>query len=99
MASESGSRVVCLVRHSTKKTSTAFGKDAYTLCSCGKPLPELQLTYALPYGANVSDHGVQFTVFSRSATGMRVLLYDHVDDREPVQTIELDRNCDRWGDV
>lgn len=63
------------------------------------PLPELQFTYTLPYGANVSDRGVQFTIFSRSATGMRVLLYNHVDDRDPTEVIDLDRNVDRWGDV
>ncbi len=64
-----------------------------------QPLPELQFTYTLPYGATVSDRGVQFTIFSRSATAMRILLYAHVDDREPSEIIELDRACDRWGDV
>ena len=43
--------------------------------------PELQFTHVLPYGALVHDGGVQFVVFSRSATAMRLLLYDNVDDR------------------
>ncbi len=64
-----------------------------------QPLPELQFTYTLPYGATVSDRGIQFTIFSRSATAMRILLYNHVDDREPSEVIELDRSIDRWGDV
>ncbi len=38
------------------------------------PHPELQFAYKLPYGAVVTDRGVQFVVFSRSATAMRVLL-------------------------
>jgi isoamylase len=63
------------------------------------PHPELQFTYSLPYGAIVTDRGVQFVVFSRNATSMRVLLYDDVDDREPSEIVELDRDTDRWGDV
>ncbi len=63
------------------------------------PHPELQFAYKLPYGAVVTDRGVQFVVFSRSATAMRVLLYDKVNDREPSEIIEFDRDTDRWGDV
>ncbi|MCO6455073.1 MAG: glycogen debranching protein GlgX [Pirellulaceae bacterium] len=63
------------------------------------PHPELQFTHALPYGALLHDNGVQFVVFSRSATAMRLLLYDKVHDREPSEIIELDRDTDRWGDI
>lgn len=63
------------------------------------PHPELQFAYKLPYGGIVTDRGVQFSVFSRSATAMRVLLYDSVDDREPAEVIDFDRDTDRWGDV
>jgi len=42
---------------------------------------------------------VQFVVFSRSATAMRVLLYDDVKDCEPSEVVEFDRNLNRWGDV
>ena len=40
--------------------------------------PELQFTHLLPYGAILHDGGVQFVVFSRSATGMRLLMYEEV---------------------
>ena len=50
-------------------------------CRSGKPA--LKFTHPLPYGAIVHDGGVQFVVFSRNATAMRVLLYDGVDDPEP----------------
>ena len=40
------------------------------------PHPELQFTHLLPYGALIHDRGVQFVVFSRNATAMRLLLYD-----------------------
>ncbi|MEC9149424.1 MAG: glycogen debranching protein GlgX, partial [Planctomycetota bacterium] len=61
--------------------------------------PELQLTHILPYGAVVHDRGVQFVIFSRSATSMRLLLFDDVDDFEPAEIIEFDRESDRWGDI
>ncbi len=62
------------------------------------PQPKTQVSYALPYGAAVQESGTLFRVFSRSATSMRLLLYDRVNDREPADVIEFDRN-DRWGDV
>ena len=63
------------------------------------PHPELQFTHLLPYGAIIHDRGVQFVVFSRNATRMSVLLYDRVEDRDPVERIELDPDTDRWGDI
>jgi len=64
-----------------------------------KPLPPLQFSQALPYGAVLHDGGVQFVVYSRSSTAMRVLLYDAVDDEEPSEVIALDPAKDRWGDI
>ncbi|MBI3836819.1 MAG: glycogen debranching protein GlgX [Planctomycetia bacterium] len=61
--------------------------------------PALQFSHPLPYGAILHDHGVQFVIFSRSASGMRVLLYDHVLDREPSEVVVFNRNTDRWGDI
>ena len=64
-----------------------------------KPLPPLQFSQALPYGAVLHDKGVQFVVYSRSATAMRVLLYYAVGDAEPAEVIALDPAKDRWGDI
>jgi isoamylase len=61
--------------------------------------PALQFSHPLPYGAILHDHGVQFVVFSRSATAMRVLLYEKVTDREPAEIIVFNRETDRWGDI
>jgi glycogen operon protein len=61
--------------------------------------PHLQFSHLLPYGAIVHDHGVQFVVFSRSATAVRVLLYDRAGDREPSEILHLDPESDRWGDI
>ncbi|MFV1966943.1 MAG: glycogen debranching protein GlgX [Pirellulaceae bacterium] len=63
------------------------------------PHPELQFTHFLPYGAQVHDGGVQFIVFSRSATAMRLLLYNNVDDLEPSDVVDFDADTDRWGHV
>ncbi|MEW4561215.1 glycogen debranching protein GlgX [Bremerella sp. JC770] len=63
------------------------------------PHPELQFSHVLPYGAILHERGVRFVVFSRSATAMRLLLYKDVDDREPSEIIDFDRETDRWGDI
>jgi glycogen operon protein len=70
-----------------------------------QPLPPLQFSHPLPYGANLYEGagrrkgGVQFIVYSRSATGMRVLLYADAAAEEPAEIIELDPAKDRWGDI
>jgi glycogen operon protein len=64
-----------------------------------KAIPPMQFSYPIPYGAIVREDGVQFVVFSKSATAMRVLLYRRVSDREPTRLIEFNPATDRWGDV
>ncbi|MEM9187347.1 MAG: glycogen debranching protein GlgX, partial [Planctomycetota bacterium] len=64
-----------------------------------KTQPVLQFNYPLPYGAVLRDGGVQFAVYSKNATGMRVLLYKRVSDREPYRLIEFHPDTDRWGDI
>ena len=61
--------------------------------------PSLQFTHMLPYGAIVHDNGVQFVVFSRSATGMRLLTYKNIDDLEPTEVHHFNPKTDRWGDI
>ncbi|HUY31477.1 MAG TPA: glycogen debranching protein GlgX [Pirellulales bacterium] len=61
--------------------------------------PAWQFSHLLPYGAILRDGGVQFVVFSRSATAMRVLLYDDVADRDATRVVDFDPTTDRWGDV
>ncbi|MCO5209770.1 MAG: glycogen debranching protein GlgX [Caldilinea sp.] len=43
-----------------------------------------------PIGATVLADGVNFSVYSRSATGMDLLLFDDVDAAAPARTIALD---------
>jgi hypothetical protein len=80
-----------------RKGHPADRRDAIMLMR--HPHPELQFTHLIPFGALIRDQGVQFVVFSRSATAMRLLVYDDVSDRDPVDVIEFDRDTDRWGDI
>lgn len=59
---------------------------------------ELALKPQLSYGATAINGSVRFSVFSESATGMRVLLYDRVRDTEPAEVIQFDPD-DRVGNV
>lgn len=43
-----------------------------------------------PAGATVEDEGVNFSVYSRHATGAELLLYENTHSREPFQLIRLD---------
>jgi isoamylase len=42
-----------------------------------------------PLGATVRDNGVNFSVFSRNATGLDLLLFDHEDDPKPASIISI----------
>jgi isoamylase len=43
-----------------------------------------------PLGATVVDGGVNFSVFSRSATGMQLLFFDRDDDAHPARVVRID---------
>jgi glycogen operon protein len=53
----------------------------------------------LPLGAHIRANGVNFAIFSRHATGVRLDLYDRVDDTAPARTIILDQARNRTGDI
>jgi len=56
-----------------------------------EPLPG----QAYPLGASIQAEGVNFSVYSRNATGMELLLFDGVDDVRPARTIKLDAERNR----
>jgi len=60
---------------------------------------DFHFTHTLPYGAVVRERGVQFVVFSRHATAMRLLLYDRPTDRKPAEIISFQADRDRLGDM
>jgi glycogen operon protein len=52
-------------------------------------LPE-RLGRSSPLGATVTEGGVNFSLFSRSATGVELLFFDRVDDSIPSRVIAID---------
>ncbi len=44
---------------------------------------------SFPLGATVYDHGVNFSVFSKNATQVELLLFESADDKQPGQVIPL----------
>jgi len=48
-----------------------------------------------PLGASVVAGGVNFSVFSRHATKLELLLFDRVDDARPARTVTLDPSANR----
>jgi isoamylase len=53
----------------------------------------------LPFGAVPSARGTQFSVFSRHATTVSLLLFDDPQDSSPSREIPLDPRLNRTGDV
>ena len=48
-----------------------------------------------PLGATPSPDGVNFSVFSRHATGVRLLLFDRADDARATRVVHLDPSANR----
>ena len=53
----------------------------------------------LPFGANPGGKGTQFAVFSRHATAVSLLLFDHPQAPTPFAEIALDPATHRTGDI
>ncbi len=53
----------------------------------------------VPYGAHVVKDGVQFTLFSRSATRVWLMIFDQADAAAPIEEFELTPRQNRIGDV
>jgi isoamylase len=51
--------------------------------------------HSWPLGATVADGGINFSVFSRSATGVELLLFDREDDARPARMMRLDPAANR----
>jgi len=48
-----------------------------------------------PLGSTVRDGGVNFSIFSRAASGVELLLFDREDDARPVRVIGIDSSTNR----
>ena len=54
---------------------------------------------ALPYGATLSNGGVNFSLFSRNATGVSLLLFENETPQSPWQEIQLNPTKNKTGDI
>ena len=54
------------------------------------PVVSLATGSSSPLGATLCDGGANFSVYSKSATGVELLLFDHVDDTKPARVIRFD---------
>jgi isoamylase len=48
-----------------------------------------------PLGATPSSDGVNFSIYSKHATGIELLLFDHVDDAKAARAIRIDPATNR----
>ena len=63
------------------------------------PVIIAQPGHPLPLGATIHDRHVRFSVFSRHATRVWLMLFDHPDDDTPSLEFELDPLVNRTGDI
>ena len=54
-----------------------------------------QIGRSWPLGATVVDGGVNFSVFSRTASGIELLLFDREDDARPARVLRIDPATNR----
>jgi isoamylase len=57
--------------------------------------PGASVSTPYPLGATVGPKGTNFSIFSVSAHGMQIVLFDHADDIAPIRTIDFDPVRDR----
>ncbi len=60
---------------------------------------EVRVGVPLPLGTYKQDGGVNFALFSRHASRVRLELFEHPMDGKPSRAIDLDRERNRTGDV
>jgi isoamylase len=64
-------------------------------------MPDIRLSPGkpMPFGATPNGRGTLFSVFSRHATAVSLLVFDHPEDSTPSFEIELDPRMNKTGDV
>ncbi len=60
-------------------------------------MEEAAPSFTAPLGPTVTPEGVRFSVYSKRATAMELLLYDTADDRAPSRVLTLDADRNRTG--
>jgi glycogen operon protein len=60
---------------------------------------DVRAGFPLPLGTQERGGGVNFAIFSRNASRVRLELFDHPEDAAPARVIDLDSARNRTGDV
>ena len=60
---------------------------------------DVRVGVPLPLGTYALDEGVNFALFSRDASRVRLELFDHPEDAKAARVIDLDPARNRTGDV
>jgi len=60
---------------------------------------DVRAGFPLPLGTQERGGGVNFAIFSRNASRVRLELFDHPEDAKPARVIGLDSARHRTGDV
>jgi glycogen operon protein len=81
-------------------TESATGQNRASGLTAPSEVGEVQSGNALPIGgAHKHGDGVNFVLFSRHASGVRIEFYQNADDSSPIRSIDLDPVRHRTGDV
>ena len=67
--------------------------------SASSQFADIRVGSPLPLGIHEQGGGVNFALFCRDATRVRLELFDHPEDQVPAQVIDLDPAQNRTGDV
>jgi isoamylase len=57
--------------------------------------PQIGRGRSFPPGASVFPEGVNFSVFSKNATGVDLLIFEHADDTRPLRVIPIEPSSNR----
>ena len=77
-------------------------KPKRELCHHTSDIPEradVRAGSPLPFGTREREGGVNFAIFSRYASRVRLELFNHPEDAKPARVIDLDSARNRTGDV
>jgi isoamylase len=65
-------------------------KDRKAVAPPDPAIEQMPVSHPYPLGSTVAPEGTNFSVFSASATGMAIVLFDHADDPRRLRVIALD---------
>jgi glycogen operon protein len=82
-----------------KESSTAPQRQLRDYISDVSERADVRMGFPLPLGTQERDGGVNFAIFSRYASRVRLEFFDHPEDAASSRAIDLDSTHNRTGDV